>query len=112
MVRKSQVVKSVVEDTTAKQVFDENNKLIIPATEQAVIQEKVKTIATKTKVKESVRRKAGGTSEQLKQREKWRQTYQRLKPKYREWNRRYRENLKAKKLAEQKKSKKKVTQKQ
>ena len=112
MARKSQVVKSVVEETTAKQVFDENNKLIIPATEQAVTQEKVKTTATKTKMKVSTRHKAGSTPEQLKQREKWRQTYQRLKPKYREWNRRYRENLKAKKLAEQKKSKKKVTQKQ
>jgi hypothetical protein len=114
--------------------YDENGKLVIPeketqpetkkpqSTEQSVTQllDKKKQItetkikqpkpkATKTKVKVSTRRKAGGTPEQLKQREKWRQTYQRLKPKYREWNRRYRENLKAKKLAEQKKSKKKVT---
>jgi hypothetical protein len=110
----------------------ENGKLVIPeketqpqSTELAVKQllEKKKLVTetktkqtkkkvTKTKVKANVRRKPGGTQEQLKQREKWRQTYQRLKPKYREWNRRYRENLKAKKLAEQKKSKKKVTQKQ
>lgn len=112
--------------------YDENGKLVIPeketqpqSTEQAVKQllekkkqatetnsKQTKQKVTKTKAKANARRKPGGTQEQLKQREKWRETYQRLKPKYREWNRRYRENLKTKKLAEQKKSKKKVTQKQ